>query len=151
MVICMIPVPPTDLSRGRSFDSASQRVEVDGELFSQRVCHCDCAVARRHIPPTAFREGDFRPDHARRKITSFSARVDNVVEISFLTVRTTPSRWQNLIYSATSMNAFLSDLRSKLAFRARGGVETRMGRDSHVSQVGILIKSRLISYEIRYT
>ena len=49
------------------------------------------------------------------------------------------------------MNAFLSDLRSKLAFRARGGVETRMSRDSHVSQVGILIMSRLISYEIRYT
>ena len=31
------------------------------------------------------------------------------------------------------------------------GVETRMSRDSHVSQVGILIMSRLISYEIRYT
>ena len=30
-------------------------------------------------------------------------------------------------------------------------VETRMSRDSHVSQEGILIMSRLISYEIRYT
>ena len=30
-------------------------------------------------------------------------------------------------------------------------VKTRMSPDSHVSQVGILIMSRLISYEIRYT
>ena len=30
-------------------------------------------------------------------------------------------------------------------------VKTRMSRDNHVSQVGILIMSRLISYEIRYT
>ena len=28
-------------------------------------------------------------------------------------------------------------------------VKTRMSRDNHVSQVGILIMSRLISYEIR--
>ena len=34
---------------------------------------------------------------------------------------------------------------------AAGSVETRMSRDSHVSQEGILIMSRLISYEIRYT
>ena len=35
--------------------------------------------------------------------------------------------------------------------RCRQTVKTRMSRDNHVSQVGILIMSRLISYEIRYT
>jgi hypothetical protein len=54
-------------------------------------------------------------------------------------------------YKTCTCRAYGAHVKALLTHVGDEGVETRMSRDSHVSQVGILIKSRLISYEIRYT